>query len=78
MLVAWRHVHHCKGMRGGRTDREESRDAGARGTDMGLGRHIIRCGCAKNKEEDGDIRIEDWPLPETPLIESWGVSGACI
>jgi hypothetical protein len=36
---------------------------------------ICGCGCGENKE-DGDIKIEDWSLPERPLIES-GVGYAC-
>lgn len=54
-------------MRGGGAAREESRGTGARGEDIGLGRHGYM-GVARNK--DGDIKIEDWSLPERPLIES--------
>jgi hypothetical protein len=75
MLVAWRRVHRRKGMRSGGTAREESRGFGARGEDVGLGRHgymwVWVCGEYK---EDGVIKIEDWSLPEQPLIEC-GVRG---
>jgi hypothetical protein len=44
MLVARRRVHRRKGMRGGGAAREESRGTGARGEDVGLGRHDYCCG----------------------------------
>ncbi|SRR6266403_1301428 len=70
MLVAWRRVHCRKGMRCGGTAWEESRGAGASGEDICLGVHYNICGYGFGKDnEDGDIKIEDWPLPERPLIE---------
>jgi hypothetical protein len=36
---------------------------------------ICGCGCGENKK-DGDIKIEDWSLPERPLMES-GVGYVC-
>lgn len=63
-------MHRRKGMRGGGTTGKESRGAGGRGAseDVGLGRHDY-VGVTNNKE-NGDIKIEDWSLPERPLIES--------